>query len=308
MAQIDTISKYLIKNYPGDFVRFTLGRDDVDVLQVLDSEQPTVKAHFADSLLRVRLGSEEVLVHTEFQTTDSSPPMPQRMTGYIGRAFGEYGLPVYSSVIYLRPEAGRRDPGYCLQDRPGHRFLVEYRVIRLIEQAGKPILESGPVGLIPFAPLMSPPPELAGDAWLRQCLQAGIEQPMERSVRADYLAGMSMLSELVYAPETISEIISKEGIVMDIMRESSLAQLFTREGRQEGRQEGIKQGREEGGRERAIEDLLDVLKIRFSLDAADPLAAGLAAIGDLQRLRRLHRAAIQADSLEEFRHLAEGGE
>ena len=67
-----------------------------------------------------------------FQTTDSSsPPMPRRMAGYIWQAIEQYDLPVYSSVIYLRPNAGRRDPGYYLQDRPGHRILIEYRVVRL---------------------------------------------------------------------------------------------------------------------------------------------------------------------------------
>lgn len=38
-----------------------------------------------------------------------------------------------------------------------------------------------------------------------------------------------MLSGLVYAPETISAIILKEGI-MDLIRESSFAQYLTRQG------------------------------------------------------------------------------
>ena len=40
--------------------------------------------------------------------TESSP---RRMAGYIGRAIEQHGVPVFSSVIYLRPDAGRRDPG-----------------------------------------------------------------------------------------------------------------------------------------------------------------------------------------------------
>ena len=44
MADVDTISKYLMQRYPDDFVRFTLGRDDVAVVAVLDTEQPTVAA------------------------------------------------------------------------------------------------------------------------------------------------------------------------------------------------------------------------------------------------------------------------
>ena len=72
---------------------------------------------------------------------------------------------------------------------------------------------------------------------------------------------------------------------------------FYKESREEGREGGI----EQGGRQRAIEDLLNVLKIRFGLSEAHPLSDRIAAIDDLQHLKQLHRAAIQVDSLEAFR-------
>ena len=281
MADFDIVSKYLMQHYPDDFARFTLGRDDVEVVEVIDPEQLTVEARQTDSLLRVRLGGEEVLVHTEFQTTESTHlPMARRMVGYIGRAVEQYGLPVVSSVIYLRPEAGRRDPGHYLQDRPGQRILIEYQVIRLSELDGQRILKSGPVGLLSFAPLMRPTGQPAD--WLQACVREVQAQPLDRETKADCLAGMSLLSGLVYARESVSAIFFKEGL-MDIIRESPVAQYLT--------QQGIEQGIERGVRERAIEDLLDVLEIRFALGAADPLAARIRGIEDLQRLKQLHRAA-----------------
>ena len=82
MAQFDAISKHLIQTYPHDFAGFTLGREDVEVLEVIDTEQLTVSASRADSLIRVRVDGHEVLVHSEFQTTDSTnPDMPRRMAG-----------------------------------------------------------------------------------------------------------------------------------------------------------------------------------------------------------------------------------
>ena len=171
MADFDTISKHLIQTYPEDFARFTLDQDPVEVIEVIDTEQFTVEARQTDSLLRVRLDDETALVHTEFQTTDSTnPPMPRRMAGYIGRAIEHHGLPIYSSVIYLRPDAGQRDPGHYLQAHPDHRFFVKYKVIRLSEQDGQGILDAGHLGLIAFAPLMKPPEAMASEAWLRQCL------------------------------------------------------------------------------------------------------------------------------------------
>ena len=85
MGKYDTISKRLIQTYPQDFIRFTLERDDVEFLALLDTEQPTVKTYRTDSLISARIGEEDVVLHYEFQTTDSTnPPMPRRMAGYIG--------------------------------------------------------------------------------------------------------------------------------------------------------------------------------------------------------------------------------
>ena len=72
MADFDIASKHLMQHYSGDFARFVLGRDDVEDVEVLNPGQRTVKARQADSLLQVQLGGEKVLVHTEFQTTDST--------------------------------------------------------------------------------------------------------------------------------------------------------------------------------------------------------------------------------------------
>ena len=295
MAEFDTISKHLIQKYPHDFASFTLGREDVEVLAVIDTEQFTVEARQTDSLIRVRVDDEEVLVHNEFQTTDSTnPPMPRRMAGYIGRAIEHHGLTIYSNVIYLRPNAGQRDPGYYVQERLGYEIAIRYRVIRLIEIEGERVLESGQLGLIPFTPLMKSPEGVASDVWLHQCIHTARTRPIARSYRADYLAGMVALSELVYESETISDIIFKEGI-MDLIRESSLFQSLTQQSREEARE----QGREEG----LQESILDVLEIRFDLRATDPLSARIAAIDDLQHLKQLHRAAVQVSSLEAFQHL-----
>ncbi len=292
MAEFDTIAKHLIHTYPHDFARFALHQDDLEVLDVIDTEQPTVEAHRTDSLIRVRLGDgEEALVHHEFQTTDSNPPMPQRMAGYIGRGIEQHGLPIYSNVIYLRPDAGRRDPGYYLQERHGFRVLVQYKVIRLSKLDGQGILDAGPSGLLPFAPLMQRPTGMDAEAWLRQCVNRAEQVPMDESLKANYLTDLAFLSGLVYNLATITTIIAEE-----TMYESSVVQYFT------------EKGIEQGGRERSIEALLDVLEIRFGLAASDPFAARLGAIDDVQRLKQLFRAALQVPSLEAFTDLLDAAE
>ena len=303
MAEFDSIAKHLIHTYPADFARFALQQDDIQILGVVDTEQPTAETHRTDSLIRVHVGGEEVLVHHEFQTTDSKPPMPRRMIGYIGRGIEQHNRPIYSNVIYLRPDAGRNDPGHYVQERHGYRVLVQYKVIRLIEVDGQRILAEAPSGLLPFAPLMQPPAGVDAEGWLRQCVNRAQQVPMDESRKANYMADLAMLSGLVYNLETIMTIIEEE-----TMYESSVAQYFTEKGIKQGIKQGIEQGIERGGRERAIEDLLEVLEIRFGLAGSDPLAARIEATDDVQRLRQLFRAAIQVPSLEAFRLLLDQAE
>ena len=299
MAEFDSIAKHLIHTYPADFARFALQQDDIQILGVVDTEQPTAETHRTDSLIRVHVGGEEVLVHHEFQTTDSKPPMPRRMAGYIGRGIEQHNRPIYSNVIYLRPDAGRNDPGHYVQERRGYRVLVQYKVIRLIEIDGQRILAAGPSGLLPFAPLMQPPAGVDAEGWLRQCVNRAQQVPMDERRKANYLADLAMLSGLVYNLETITTIIEEE-----TMYESSVAQYFT----EKGIKQGIEQGIEQGGRERTIEALLEVLEIRFGLAASDPLVARIEATDDVPRLKQLHRAAIQVPSLDAFRLLLDQAE
>ena len=128
-----------------------------------------------------------------------------------------------------------------------------------------------------------------------RCIHRAQELPMDEIVKANYLADLAILSGLVYRLETIMTIISEA-----TMYESSVVQYFT--------EKGIEQGIERGGRERAVEDLLDVLEIRFGLAASDPLADRIGAIDDVQRLKQLHRAAIQVPSLEAFSNLLDTAE
>ena len=290
MAEFDTVTKQLIHTFPADFARFAFPQDDVQVLGVVDTEQHTVKTHRTDSLIHVCIGGQEALVHHEFQTTDSAPPMPFRMARYIGYCIGQYELPIYSTVIYLRPNAGRNDPGYYVQEQHGYRILVQYKVIRLIELDGQHILDTGPSGLLPFAPLMQPPTGMDAEAWLRQCVNRAQQVPMDETRKEVYMADLAILSGLVYNLDTVRAIIAEE-----TMYESSVVQHFAEQGIKQGIEQGIEQG--------TVEALLDVLEIRFGLVASDPLADRIEAIDDVQRLKQLHRAAIQVPSLEAFSSL-----
>ena len=292
MASFDTASKKQIETNPQDFVNlcFKFGLTNITVLEVVTPEQPTVEMHQADTLIKVLRDGQEVLVHFEFQTTDSyDPEMPLRMAGYIIRAIEVYRLPIYSNVIYLRPDAGNKDPGKFAQNLEGHNISIEYQVFRLIEMDGQEILDLKPVGLIPFTPLMKPPADMNEEEWLRRCVQTadGIDVPN----KPEYLGSLAVLGNLIYDAQTILEIISEE-----TMQQSSIAEYLAPEAHEQGVQQGIQQGL----RESARKHILEALTLRLQPDIAETFKPILEAIDDLQRLDRLHRAAILAESSEDF--------
>ena len=286
MARYDTVSKHLIQTYPKDFIRLTLGQDDVEVLDILDTEQSTVETRLTDSLIRVHIAGKEALIHHEFQTTDD-PSMPIRMAGYIIRAIERHNLPIYSSVIYLRHDAGQRDPGHFIHEISGRRVVIEYTVIRLSEIEGQEVIDRGHAGLFPFVPLMQRPAGTNSEVWLRQCIHATNALPLDKSIKVDILGSLMILSGLEYEPTLINRILSQEGLMDAIMRESSFAQYIKQQGIEQGIQESIQ----------------EVLEIRFDLTPSHPISDRIAAIDDVQCLKQLRRSAIQAISLEAFQQI-----
>ena len=75
---------------------------------------------------------------------------------------------------------------------------------------------------------------------------------------------------------------------------------------EQGIERGIEQGIEQGIERGLLDSIREALELRFERGAADTLAGHLEAVGgDLERLKQLHRAAIQVPSLDAFRRLLE---
>ena len=170
--QFDIVTKDVIHTFPDDVLRFIMNRTDIQFLEHLETEFINVEKREMDSLTKVLLNGEHALVHCEFQAGDSTDvDMARRNAGYIGRCYEKYGLPIFSHVIYLRPNTGKNDPGGVRQNIEGYNFIVEYKVIRLIEVDGQSILELRQPGLMPFLPLRQPPTEIDPLQWLHQCVE-----------------------------------------------------------------------------------------------------------------------------------------
>ena len=283
MASFDSASKRLVQNNPRDFVAFCFklrnmaGEKFTDV-ELITPEQPTVEMHQTDVLIKVKFRGKFVLVHFEIQTTDSfEPPMALRMASYILWLVRKYRMDVYSNVVYLRPDAGRNDPGRFEQKIPGNNILVEYQVIRLADLDGQAVLDAKPTGLLPFTPLMKPPVGVAEDEWLRRCIQTVDNIDVPNTL--DTLGVMAVLGNLVYDKEHILDIVRRL-----TMHAAPIVQYFG----------------QEAAREKSREHILEVLALRLQSDAARAFKPTLEAIDDVQRLDQLFSAAIRSDSVEDF--------
>ena len=168
-------------------------------------------------------------LHIEVQTRDSQEPMPLRMAAYHGYLLREYKMPVCGCVIYLAPNAGKTDPGHYTYEWDGYQYLMQYKVIRLIEIDGQAILETQDPGLLPLTPLMKRPNDMDADRWLDECVKATKAADVAPEVLPNLLAVLSIFSSLVYDSEQI-----KQHIPEVMMHEFPLVQHFIEQGREEG--------------------------------------------------------------------------
>jgi len=281
--------KDVFGGFAEQILRFVTKNANLQFIEHLETQLTTVDIRRMDSLSKVLLDGQTVLVHCEFQRGDSTHrKMELRNVGYLGRIHEQFGVPILSHVIYLGPNAGKNDTGTYFHGIPGYRYLVEYQVIRLIELDGQAVFELQQPGLMPLVPLMRPPAGIDGLEWANQCHEATKALPVDAATRSNLLVAQWVLCGIIHTLESISHFLTE-----DIMQGSSTYQYI------------IEQGIERGARKNALESLFDVLDVRFDASAVQAVKPTLERIDDLQRLKQLLRAALQAKSLESFRHTLE---
>ena len=319
----DITSKSVFRAFPQDVARYLMNEPTVKFVEFIDSELPLVETREMDILMKMEIRGTLTLVHFEIQAGESTHQrMVRRTVGYIGRGYEKHGLPIRSHVIYLRPGAGRNDPGVYTQSDPGYRIHIEYQVIRLYELDGQSVLDAANVGLIPFAPLMQPPADTEGIAWVQQCIEATRGLPLAPLSRPDYLTSLGILGGLAHEPNAIGALIPKE-----VRMESGFYRLMQEEARQsveaetrakveeetrakieaETRakltaemEETTAKMRQQVAHEAAVKSILTVLDARFQSVLVQGLKPAIEQIEDLQNLDQLHRTAIVAPNLEAF--------
>ena len=294
MPYYDEVFKHVTGAFPYALAALALKTPDVEVGDPLSTDQATVRMHHSDMTFPIGLPDEEAILHIEAQTDDPTHrPMPLRMLAYSSFLSLEHEKNVYSTVLYFRPPAGRRDSGiyeYGHPERGGGWF--KYNVIRVYELEGEAFLDADALGLLPFTALMKPPADMTPEAWIERCVQTTRQASVDKETRGTLLFALSLFGSLVHPPELFQNPISEA-----IMQESPFYEHVM--------QQGIERGIQQGARQTSIESTLLILSERFPNADVPTVKPLLEAIADLDSLKELNRNALLARSFQAFRESLE---
>lgn len=238
-------------------------------------ELPAV-ARYADLVWEVAAGDDwRGVLHIELQT-DSDERIGERVAEYGIRLWLRDHLPVRSVVVFLRPT-----------QPPASSFVVEWRgaeslryafdVVRLWEIPAERVLARPEYDLWPLAGLMGNPTLEATVSIAERIASA----PLSEHERSDLAVLLVVLAEVRLGPRVVLQALRRSPMIDDLLRHSSVAELFREEGIREGMREGIREGIREGMRD----SVRRVIETRFgTLDAAMTEAIEAATDDDLNDL------------------------
>ena len=247
MANYDELFKHITGEFPEPLAALALQTPDVEVGKHLNTEHTTVRMHHSDMTFHINLPDEKAILHIEAQTDDSThKPMPLRMLAYSSLLALEHEKNVYATVLYFRPPAGRRDPGfyrYGNAQRGGGWF--QYNVIRVYDLEGERFLDPGAIGLLPFTALMKPPEDMPPRAWVEKCIETTQAADVDSEMQGTLLFGLSVFGSLVHPSEFF-----QDPLLEAIMQKSPFYEHVIQRGKaqgiEQGKAQGIEQGRAQG--------------------------------------------------------------
>lgn len=315
MTDFDSPWKEAVDCFLQDFLKllFPLVHDVVDwnrEPEFLDKElQQIVRdaelgRRFVDKLVKVWLldGREQwVLIHIEVQG-DEEWGFERRMFEYFMRLTDAYDRPVISLAVLADENPDWRPRAYE-SELCGCRILFEYPIAKLMDWSERwSELESSQnrIAFAVMAHLKSK--ETRRDPEARLMWKLNLCRNLYRAgwIREDVLELLRFLDWIMVLPAALAADFTRQHDVME--REHAMPAYVTtweRNALAKGLVEGRVEGRTEGRTEALRETLCETIEVRFGqLDAA--LLEEINRLSD-EELRRMHRAALVASSLDELK-------
>lgn len=270
----------------------------------------------ADQLFRVIWHGVEIILHVEFQRK-ADKNMAHRTWEYnvMTRCVEPY--PVYSVVIYLTKEDGIVESPYILEEVPGepaHVFF--FRNLKLWEIPLEVFKREGSEGLLALLPLTE-----GGNN--REVVEEMIAELKARNRTDLLLLGWAFAGLVLKQGADVEWLRERFNEMEDLFQDSPVYQLIAQEklekGLEQGLEKGLKLGLQQGlqqGLEKGLEQGLQqglqqvrqmlVRRVQKHFPVLAPLAQEQAAlIEDLEVLNNTIDAIIDAETVEEARHVLE---
>jgi predicted transposase YdaD len=282
----DVATRRLIEFDPEGWLRWIGLPVDGPVVSV-DTEVSTVLAE-VDKVLRVEAASPW-LAHLELQAS-RDPTLPLRLRRYHAILLYLHRIPVVTTVVLLLPQAGGQwDSGHFIEREPNGDVTVSfnYRVIRLWERPVEELLGAG-LGVVPLAPLTTIDPGQLPSVLDRLDERFEREAPTPSAVDELWAATL-LLMGVRYDRDAILGLSQR----VRRMRESVTYQIILEEGEALGR---LRQARR---------DLLDLGTEKFGAPDALTMST-LSSLDDAERLGRMVRAILRANSWQELLSAGQG--
>ena len=268
---------------------------DDELRQISPASEETTR--YVDRLVRVwMLDGEErwVLIHVEIQGYREKE-FSKRMFIYFYRIYDKFKRDILSMAVFADPSAGYKPDTFSYQFY-GCRLEFQYRTYKVMEQDDEELKRSdNPFALVVLAAkrnLKSRGDEEKRFRFKRELVRLMLEKGYGREeilAVFRFLDGVLALTDLEKERIIYNEFRSKE--VEKVAYITNFERLAIEKGMKEGKQIGMLQD--------ARELLLDALDEKFGV-VSEIVQGRLQEIEEREVLRRLHRQAIRASSLEEF--------
>lgn len=259
----------------------TFDRPPTLPVKLLNVDLSTV-TRAADLVLGLGEPLEEI-VHLDFQASAAARKHADVLV-YNALLYAQHLVPVHTIVVLLRPEAAHANLNGAIRyaPRPGRGSMnYEYEVVRLWERPAEELLAAD-LGVTPLAVLGKLPAELS----LEDGLAVVVRQVAERLQR-----------EAV--PDQVTRLLTDAFLLSGLrVRRQMAAKIFG----------GIRAMHEsdtylaivdEGQEKFAREAILAIGEERFG-PVEEVVTSHLNNVGDLDRLRRMHRRAVKAKNWQEI--------
>lgn len=259
----------------------------------------------ADRLVKVhRKGGAEawVLVHVEVQGQPDAA-FPKRMYVYNYRIFDAHDREVCSLGVLGDTRRNWRPSrfGYDLWDcRPG----IEFPVVKLLdfESRWEELEQSdNPFAFVVMAHLQAVRTRRKPQNRLEWKLRIARGLLNRGHSKEDVLHLVRYIDWIMTLPEQLEQRF-KTTFEEEAQEKNNMSfmTVWERDAHKKGLGEGVQQGREEGAHEQAVKAVLQVLRLRFGVEA-DEIRNSLEAVPNLDHLDDLHGKAVVTDSLAAFR-------